>query len=198
MPSGLKGHSTGDSIRRPCFQLMQSYSVNTAPVLYCIILLIAVAFERALLKPKYPKGRLASLILTQDVGRAYHFLPFWLWEHLEDYFLRKARSFKTLLPSSHHRYHHCIVTATRPIESSNYGQGIKVCSYYSGHLFRSTSVLGCFIVLWSGAMTSSFHYSKTVEQVIFSSSLRISLLSYIFEAPFPQSFLWFCDIRISP
>lgn len=72
MPLGLKGHSTGDSIRHPCFQLMQSYSVNTAPVLYLITLLIAVAFERALLKPKYPKGRLASLMLTQDVGRAYH------------------------------------------------------------------------------------------------------------------------------
>lgn len=72
MPPGLKGHSTGNSIRRPCFQLMQSYSVNTVPVLYRIILLIAVAFERALLKPKYPKGRPVSLILTQDVGREYH------------------------------------------------------------------------------------------------------------------------------
>lgn len=196
MPPGLKGHSTGDSIRRPCFQLMQSYSVNTAPVLYRIILLIAVAFERALLKPKYPKGRLASLILPQDVGRAYPSLPFWLWEHLEDYFLRKARSFKTLLPSSHHRYHHCIITATIPIESSNYGQGIKVCLYYSGHLFRSWD----FCLFCGGGNDSFFSLfidSKTVEQVIFY-SLRISLLSYIFEAPFPQSFLWFCDIRIFP
>lgn len=147
MPPGLKGHSTGDSIRCPCFQLMQSYSVNTTPVLYRIMLLIAMAFERPLLKPKYPKGRLASLILTQDVGRAYHLFAILTARTFCDYFLRKAGSFKTLLPS-HHHCHHYTVTATRPIESSNYRQDIKVCLSCIGHLFRPTSVLVFFVLFF--------------------------------------------------
>lgn len=58
---GRKGHSAGDSIRRPCFQCMESYSMNTAPALYSIILFITVAFGKTLLKPKSKKEKMASL-----------------------------------------------------------------------------------------------------------------------------------------
>ena len=64
MPPELKGHSTGDSIRCPCFQLTHSYSVNTAPGLQSTILFTTMAFGIALLKPEYPEGKMASLILT--------------------------------------------------------------------------------------------------------------------------------------
>lgn len=145
MPPGLKRQSTGDSIRCPCSQLMQSHSVNPATVLYSMMLLIAAAFGKALLKRKELKGRMASLRLTCKDDRPYHLFAILTARTLCDYFLKKAESFKTLLPLiTPHNHHHGTFPANRPVESSNYGQDIKVGFYYSGQLFKPTQCPGDF------------------------------------------------------
>lgn len=74
-------------------------------------------------------------------------LPFWLQEQFVIIFLRKQNHLKLSL---------LIIiinilvlsTATRAVESSNYGQDITVGFYFSGQLFRATKCHGD--IFWGG------------------------------------------------
>lgn len=132
---GGKGHSTGDSIRRSCFQCMQSYSVNTAPALYSIILFITVAFVKTLLKAKSKKKEWLVYINL----RCWQTILFVCHSEGKDIlwlFPRKNRNTCNSSPY-HHHHHHCHQTCRE------FYQWTSKCTwYFSWELVRVTQCPG--------------------------------------------------------